>query len=48
MKSYSIKIANTFGKYTVCTWEAESAEEAVKEFKALNPAYKNKGLIIAE
>ena len=48
MTNYSIKVQNTFGTYKVCDWEANSPEEAVKEFKELNPAYKNKGLIIAE
>lgn len=48
MKTYTIKIENAFGTYKVCEWEAESAEQAVKEFKELNPAYLNKGLIKAE
>ena len=48
MKKYIIKVQNTFGKYKVCEWEAESAEQAVDEFKELNPAYANKGTIIAE
>ena len=48
MKTYQIKIKNAFGTYKVCDWEAENAEQAVAEFKALNPAYLNKGLIIAE
>ena len=48
MKEYTIKVSNAFGKYEVCKWEAESEELAVKEFKELNPAYKNKGLITAE
>ena len=48
MKNYTIKIENAFGTYKVCKWEAESPEQAVKEFKELNPAYLNKGLIKAE
>ena len=48
MKKFKIKVQNTFGKYTVCEWEAESAEKAVEEFIALNPAYLNKGIIVAE
>lgn len=48
MKTFKIKVQNTFGKYTVCEWEAESAGKAVEEFLELNPAYANKGMIIAE
>lgn len=48
MERFTIKVQNAFGKYAVCDWEAETAEQAVEEFKKLNPAYKNKGLIIAE
>ena len=48
MKAFKIKVQNTFGKYTVCEWEAESAEAAVAEFLEYNPAYANKGMIVAE
>lgn len=48
MKTFQIKVQNVFGKYTVCEWEAESAEVAVAEFLELNPAYANKGMIVAE
>lgn len=48
MKNYTIKITNRFGKFVVCEWEAETAEQAVKEFLEMNPMYASRGLIIAE
>ncbi len=47
IKNFTIMISNPFGNYKLCDWEANSAEEAVAEFKEKNPAYKNKGLIYA-
>ena len=47
MKTYTIKIKNIFGAYTVAEWVADNKVNAVKEFLELNPDYKNKGSIIA-
>lgn len=48
MKVFNIKVVNSYWGHTICKWEAESAEQAVEEFTALNPDYLNKGLIVAE
>lgn len=48
MKKFAIMLLNTFGVYKICDeWEANSADEAVAEFREKNPAYKNKGIVYA-
>ena len=49
-KEFIIKVVTPFGKAKVCSWKAASANDAVKEFVDLNPAYREnkKGAVIAE
>lgn len=44
---FEIKVKNIFGEYKVADWDADNRENAVKEFLELNPAYANKGCIVA-
>lgn len=48
-KKFTIYQVTPFGTYKLVEWEADSKEEAVKEFLELNPSYKSKrGGIIAD
>lgn len=48
-KKFTIYQVTPFGTYKIVEWEADSKEEAVKEFLELNPSYKSKrGGIIAD
>ena len=49
-KEFTIKLVTPFGKAKVCSWKANSADAAVKEFLDANPAYREnkKGAVIAE
>lgn len=48
-KKFTIYQVTPFGRYKIVEWEADSKEEAVKEFLELNPSYKSKrGGIIAD
>ena len=47
-KKFTIYQVTPFGRYKIVEWEADSKDEAVKEFLELNPSYKSKGGIIAD
>lgn len=47
-KKFTIYQVTPFGRYKIVEWEADSKDEAVKEFLELNPKYKSKGGIIAD
>lgn len=44
---FEILQRNIFGTYVICDWEAESREQAIKEFSEANPRYTKKSIIIA-